>query len=1031
MLKKIYNFFLSISFAGTLFLSLALAMAVATFIENDYGTMTVQKIIYKSWWFELLWLLFAVSLIINIFKFRLYRKVKYGIFIFHLAMLIIIAGAAITRYISYEGLMHIKEGETSDYILTDDTHIKIIATDGIDSINSENKVLFGSLGKNTFNKKIKFKNKEYNIALNKFIPNANESLVKDEKEGVPVLYLIHGTAGGRVGGFLKEKETLVYNTVMIGFNTDENTNVKIYTKNDSLKIQTAFPFTVMYMSDQSIDTMKANTEYNFGTGALYMLQNENIVLKEYIPKAKLIPVSKSSKIEAASFNALEFNVSDGNTIKTVYAWGNKGMEGQLQHVKFGDTDIAISYGSIRKKLPFKIKLRDFQLERYPGSHSPSSYASEITLIDPKDNIKMDYRIYMNHVLDYKGYRFFQSSYDPDESGSILSVNHDAWGTGITYLGYFLLTMGMILTFFTKKARVKKLNRLINKFRDKRLHNTSIITFILISTIVSSAQVNLPDSFKIINKTQAKKFGEILIQERGGRIMPLNTMSSRLVRKITQKKEFAGQNPDQIMLGIMTFPHQWQNIPIVKIGHPELEDYIGTGKYAAYIDFFDDKTGYILANYIEEALHKPEKERSKFDKAVIKVDERINIIYMIFSGSFLKIYPKKDDPSRKWYTPEQASKMDFGEADVLVKNFLPWYLQSVVEGVNKNDWSNANLALEGLINYQKSVAAGYMPSDNKIKAELFYNKTLIFNKLIGWYFTVGFILLILLLIKVFKPGINLKWSVKTGIFLIFIGFIFHTFGLGLRWYIAGHAPWSNGYESMVYIAWAIVLAGVLLAKKSPITLAATAVLAAWIMIVAAMNWMDPQITNLVPVLKSYWLMIHVSVITASYGFLFLGAMLGLINLIMISISGNNEENTNIKYTIKELTAVNELSLTIGLFLLSIGTFLGGVWANESWGRYWGWDAKETWSLITIMIYAFILHMRMIKGMRSVYIFNLASVIGSFSILMTYFGVNFYLSGLHSYAKGDAVPIPLWVYISVFILVVLATIAYYRQDKNETI
>ncbi len=1028
MLKKIYNFFFSIPFAGFLFLALAFAMAVATFIENDFGTMTVQKVIYKSWWFELLWFLFALSLIVNIFKFKLYRKVKYGIFIFHLAMIIIIIGAGITRYISYEGLMHIKEGETSDYILSDDTHIQIVATDGTDSLRSANKVLFGSLGKNSFDKKIRFKNKEYRITLNKFIPNANESLIKDEN-GFPVLYLIHGTSRGRAGGFLKEKETLTFNDVVIGFNSGEDTNVKIYTKNDSLKIKTDFPYTIMYMSDQSVDSLEANKEYGFNTGALYMLKNESIVLKEYVPKAKLIPIAKSSKIESASFNALEFNISDGNTVKTVYVWGNKGMEGQFQHVKFGDTDIAVSYGSKRIKLPFQIKLRDFQLERYPGSHSPSSYASEVTLIDPEDNIKMDYRIYMNHVLDYKGYRFFQSSYDPDETGSILSVNHDAWGTGITYLGYFLLTLGMILTFFTKKARIRKLNRLINEFRVKRINNLSIIALILFISTSSFAQVSLPDTFKIIDKSQAKKFGEISIQERGGRIMPLNTMSSRLVRKVTKKKEFAGQNPDQIMLGMMAFPHQWQYIPMIKIGHPELEDYIGTGKYAAYIDFFDDKTGYILSGYIEEALHKPEKERSKFDKAVINVDERMNIIYMIFSGSFLRIYPQEGDPSRKWYTPEEASKMDFGDADVLVKNFLPWYLQSVVEGVTKNDWSNADLALDGLKKYQKSVAADYMPSDSKIKAELLYNKTLIFNKLIGWYFTVGFILLLLLLIKVFRPRLNLKWPVRIGIILIFTGFILHTFGLGLRWYIAGHAPWSNGYESMIYIAWAVVLAGVLLVKKSPITLAATSVLAAWLMIVAAMNWMDPQITNLVPVLKSYWLMIHVSVITASYGFLFLGALLGLINLFLIAIAGSKNKETNIKYTLKELTAVNEFSLTVGLFLMSIGTFLGGVWANESWGRYWGWDAKETWSLISILVYAFILHMRMIKGLRSVYTFNLASVIGSFSILMTFFGVNFYLSGLHSYAKGDAVPIPMWVYISVFLLAVLATIAYYRHDEKD--
>ncbi len=1014
-------------FAGILMLALAVAMAVATFIENDYGTMTVQKVIYKSWWFELLWFLFGVSLIANIIIFKLYRKVKYGILIFHLAMIVIIIGAAVTRYVSYEGLMPIREGESSNEILSDDTYIqaKII---GSDKAFIDKKVLFGSLGRNHFDETLSYNGKSFRLTLQKFYPNANETLVKNVENGSPILYLVHGTPKGRVGGFLKDKEKLSFKDVTIGFNSPDNSTVRIFNRNDSLLVNSDYSIPVMYMSDQSKDTLSAKTDHPFSTGALYIFNEESIVLKEYVPQGALKPVSKNNKIEAASYNALEMNVSDGKTMKTVNIWGNKGMVGQEKEVAFGDTKIKISYGSKKIQLPFSIKLRDFQLERYPGSMSPSSYASEVTLIDEKENIKKDYRIYMNHVLDYKGYRFFQSSYDPDERGTILSANHDKWGTGLTYLGYFLLTLGMFLTFFTKKARIKKLNRLIGEYRDKRL-NLGVIALFSIISLTANAQTSLPDTFKIVNTEKAEDFGKILVQERGGRIIPMNTLSSELIRKITQKKKFLGQNSDQIMLGLMTFPYQWQDIELIIVKHPGLRKYLGIEKYASYSDMFDDKNEYVLAKQIEEAVHKPEKERSKFDKEVIKVDERLNILYMIFSGNFLKIFPKENDPKRTWYTPKETSNMDFGEAGVLVKNFLPWYLQSVAEGVKENKWDNADLALDGLRKYQMSIAKDYMPSEGKIKAELLYNRLLIFNKLIGWYFTIGLILLILLLIKVFIPKMNLKWPIRIGMGLVFLGFIAHTFGLGLRWYIAGHAPWSNGYESMVYIAWAIVLAGVLLARKSPITLAATSVLAGWILIVAVMNWLDPQITNLVPVLKSYWLMIHVSVITASYGFLFLGAMLGIINLFLIIVRGNSKPNDNITFTLKELSAVNEFSLTIGIFLLSIGTFLGGIWANESWGRYWGWDAKETWSLISILIYSFVLHMRKIKGLQSLFAYNLASVFASFSIIMTYFGVNFYLSGLHSYAQGDPVPIPIWIYISVFVLVLIATVAYYRHDEKE--
>ncbi|MBK9196607.1 MAG: cytochrome c biogenesis protein CcsA [Flavobacteriales bacterium] len=263
-------------------------------------------------------------------------------------------------------------------------------------------------------------------------------------------------------------------------------------------------------------------------------------------------------------------------------------------------------------------------------------------------------------------------------------------------------------------------------------------------------------------------------------------------------------------------------------------------------------------------------------------------------------------------------------------------------------------------------------------------------------------------------------------LVLLGFALHTLGLGLRWYVSGRAPWSNGYESMIYIAWTTTLAGILFSRKSLGGLAATMILAATILLVAMLSYLDPEITPLVPVLVSYWLTIHVSMEAGSYGFLMLGAVIGLINLIlMIFLSKGNERRVH--RLVKELSYLSEMTLIGGLFMISIGTYLGGVWANESWGRYWGWDAKETWALVTILVYAFILHMRLIPKMQSLYAYNLASIFGLASVIMTYYGVNYYLSGLHSYAAGDPVPVPDWVYIGVATLIAISVLAFIRKRR----
>ncbi|MFT6192344.1 MAG: cytochrome c-type biogenesis protein CcsB, partial [Polaribacter sp.] len=258
------------------------------------------------------------------------------------------------------------------------------------------------------------------------------------------------------------------------------------------------------------------------------------------------------------------------------------------------------------------------------------------------------------------------------------------------------------------------------------------------------------------------------------------------------------------------------------------------------------------------------------------------------------------------------------------------------------------------------------------------------------------------------------------------FMLHTLGLISRWYISGNAPWSNAYESIIYVGWATMLFGFYLGRKSALTITATTFVTSIILFTASMNWLDPEIANLVPVLNSWWLLVHVSIIVASYGPLTLGMILGIFSLFLMAFTTVKNKKI-MDLNIKEITIINEMAVTVGLVMLTIGNFLGGMWANESWGRYWGWDPKETWALISIMIYAFVLHMRLIPGLRGRYTFNLWTIIAYFSIMMTYFGVNFYLSGLHSYASGDKVITPAAIYYSMGFVAILGTFSWIKYKK----
>ena len=674
-----------------------------------------------------------------------------------------------------------------------------------------------------------------------------------------------------------------------------------------------------------------------------------------------------------------------------------GYEGQL-HLRNGETKDFIMVERSKsnpadvypKKLGFKVRLDRFVMHKYPGSMQPSSYDSYVTIID-KDKT-FQYHIYMNHILVYKGYRFYQASYDMDEQGSILSVNHDP-GMYVTYIGYVLLAIGFFWSMIYKKSRFMLT---IRKLKQSGL-------FGLILLLATTYNLNAFDLNEYAKKSKdvANEWALTLVQNRG-RIEPMDTLDLDVVHKMTKKSKLLGMDYNQIVAGMVAYPDEFQKLPLIYIGHPAIRKLVGiNGKYASYNMFFDKNGDFIFQKEVDEALRTPDKDRTQIQREFLKVNERVYVAFTIYTASIFHLFPtpKSARMNYKWFSlPELEQAVKMGLMSPMDANFYFNLFKNLAFGIRTFDVKKTKEARIKIYELQKSYSGKILPSESRIKWEIRYNRWQIFPKLIGFYSTIGLIAIILGFIEILK----LKRFKKLEIVIISLGAIsllLHTANMILRWYVAGHAPWSDAYESIIFIAWGAAFASLIFFRRSMLAFGAGFFVAGMFMMVAHLNNIDPQITNLVPVLKSYWLLIHVAVITSSYGFLAVGGMLGLLNLILFGFKKYLHKNLDLQ--IKQLNNIIYIALYIGLALLSVGTFLGGVWANESWGRYWSWDPKETWSLISMVVYALVIHSKMIPKMRGEFIFSLLAFLSFFFILMTYFGVNFYIAqGLHSYGQGVA-------------------------------
>mgnify|MGYP006133069445 FL=1 len=1063
---KILNHLLSTRFMAILLFVMAGSIGVATFIENEYDTITAKELVYNAKWFELVLLLLMLNFLNNIRTYQLLKWKKWSTLLLHFGFIIALFGAFVSRYFGYEGVMLVQEKESSNEIFSSEPYFQIKVHDDTLQYNEDLQHYFSKVLIDYPESNFIFPGKgEVNIKVTNIIENANKEFLKDVPGGKTHLHLV---LPGRENLYLPDGEVMVAQGIPFAFNNNEREDaVRFFYNDDQLEIFAPFQMSKVDMASLTVEDRQSGREIPQDTllpNKLHIVSTRNLI--SFLGQQIMISsIEKKSKFEYVSSDnedlpdALLVEINADNHIHKEFVLGKAGVRPIPSAIKCGDLFFSVAYGSKKIDIPFNVGLSDFRLKKYPGSESPSSYESDITILDESNAVNDSFNLFMNHVVDYGGYRFFQSSYDwsKDENKTagldpditILSVNHDILGTVITYIGYLLLAIGLLGTLFNPSSRFIDIRKKAIKMRNKRkAFFTLFISFFLLSATSQETNLTVEQEdykYKPIPMEQADSMGILLVQTYEGRIEPTHTLAYDIFHKISKQTDFVTSdnisvNPMQIFIDMILDRPYWSKQKIIYIREGTgVGDSIGiVGKYASVNDFFNTDGTEKLKSLVQKSFAKKDVQKNIFDKEVIKANERMNITLQTMNGAFLKIFPIPGSLDNKWvdwmnpYAEQPIDTADQHLAKISLSRLFKSYIIDLRDAKKSNNYETA----QSLLNFIKAYQIKTSPSDlllnkDQIDREISYNHSNLFSRVKNYY---GY-LSILLLIFSFWNALSKKQNVLNTIVkyilwilivLLFLVFFMHTYALALRWYITGHAPWSNGYEALTFIAWGGVLAGFLFIRSSRITLAGTALLAFFTLMTAGHSSFDPQLTDLQPVLKSYWLVIHVACITISYGFLGLGFILGLINVINYIFL--KPKNKNLKMIISELTYVNEMTLTIGLALATIGTFLGGIWANESWGRYWGWDAKETWALVIVLTYAIVLHFRLIPGLKSKFTFNVASVLAFSSVLMTFIGVNYYLSkGLHSYARGETPVFPMWAWITIFSIFGLILLGWYNKRR----
>ncbi|HEX2394383.1 MAG TPA: cytochrome c biogenesis protein ResB, partial [Bacteroidales bacterium] len=515
-MNKIGGFLFSARLMAVILAVFATSIAIATFIENDFGSLAARAIVYNAHWFEFLLLLGVVNLSGRVILKKLYTRNKISIFLFHISFIIILAGAAITRYSGSEGTMTIREGSATNLVLTDKTYVEIIADKAY-----QFKVSFNLFGRNRLQKEIMHHGKPVKIKTVGFVSNAYETIEPD-KNGIPVAEFIYADSSYRRSLVIQAGDKKTIGSIGLNFSeVRDSLDVNMVISGDSLGFIASFPVTISAMGGESFKILEPGVIHTFHPRQIYSFGDQIIVLNQFYSYGKIVARQVPAE-EGQTFDAVMVKLTSNGFTREVFLPGKSGYRGLSRSVNLDGKDIVFSYGSIYKELPFKLKLNDFIVERYPGSHSPSSFESRVELTDSARKISGSYRIYMNNILKYRGYRFYQSSYDADERGTILSVNHDQAGTMVSYAGYALLGLCMFLSLFNRKSRFRSLSVESNRIKQLKNAVSVIILGFLFGSTGIFAQSDDPDIVSP-DPIHAASFGRLLVQDNSGRIEPVNTL----------------------------------------------------------------------------------------------------------------------------------------------------------------------------------------------------------------------------------------------------------------------------------------------------------------------------------------------------------------------------------------------------------------------------------------------------------------------------------------------------------------------------
>lgn len=667
-----------------------------------------------------------------------------------------------------------------------------------------------------------------------------------------------------------------------------------------------------------------------------------------------------------------------------------GEQGTLQ-LKLGEKTMSfINKGGEKRTLPFSISLEDFEIIYYKGTRAPMDYVSRITVSAENNSESLEGEISMNKIFSFMNYRFYQSGYDANGQGTVLSVSHDPYGIGITYTGYSILLVSIILFFLNPQSTFRQLMKSYRNNSQDIKKGCSILFLLFISTFPMGSRAMAADHPlpKTLPRETAGRFGDLYILY-NDRICPLQTFARDFTIKLYGKPTYHGLTSEQVLTGWLFYYDSWKNEPVIRIKSNEARRLLDIkGQYASVKDFAGNTNEYKL----EDAMRQIHLGRQITDrKGIEEANEKFNIISMVCTGALMKIFPYRDAKGNtlQWYAQSDRLPHEMGNEQW---TFTRKAMNYVHEQIVMKRFDEVNRLLNKIKQYQQKECGEALPSASKFKAEKLYNQFDYSKPIAILCLCIGlFAFIYYCRCTVTEKNICCSLAFIFNLLLCSI-FIYLSMTIVLRGYVSNHLPLSNGFETMQFMAWCTVLLTFFLQRKFTLSVPFGFLLCGLTLLVSMFGEQNPQITQLMPVLQSPLLSIHVVAIMTAYSLLAF-IMLNGITAVVLHYSTENCETA-----IDFLQRISRLILYPAVFLLTIGIFIGAVWANVSWGRYWGWDPKEVWALITMLVYALALHPASLKWFRYPMFFHVFGIVAFLTVLITYFGVNFLLGGMHSYANG---------------------------------